>query len=64
MQWVGHLAHMSEKRDAQQNFSQKPKGKRHLEDVSVDGRDMVMCHKDIGQENVSWLYLAQDRELV
>ena len=43
-----------------QNFSQKTLARC----ISVDVRDMMMCLKEIGEESVDCLCLAEDRELV
>jgi len=38
MRWVGHGAHMGERRGIYRVLVGKPEGKSHLEDPGIDGR--------------------------
>jgi hypothetical protein len=38
MRWVGHVAHMWERRGVYRVLVGKPEGKNHLEDLGIDGR--------------------------
>jgi hypothetical protein len=40
----------------------KPDWKRSLEDVGVDGGNIIMGLREVGWEAVDWIYLAQDRD--
>jgi hypothetical protein len=40
MRWAGHVACMVEMRNAYILLVGKPEGRRHLEDVGVDGRTL------------------------
>jgi len=38
MKWAGHVAPMVDGTDAYRDLVGRPKGKDHLEDLSIDGR--------------------------
>jgi hypothetical protein len=38
------------------------KGRDHLEDLGVDGKDIRMDVREIGWEGVQWIHLDQDRD--
>jgi hypothetical protein len=63
MMWVGHAAHMREKRNLYKVFVGKPKGNRPLDRLRHRWKDGIKMHlKEIGWEGVEWIHLAQDRE--
>jgi hypothetical protein len=37
------------------------KGRHHSDDQGVDGRKIIVCLKEIGCENMSWIYAPQER---
>jgi len=55
----GHFARVGEK--CMQGLVVKPRGKKHLENIGLDGRIMSL---ELRWEGVDWIYLAQDRGLI
>ena len=43
MRWVGHEAHMGERRGALQNLVWKLRERDHLEGLDIDGRIILNC---------------------
>jgi hypothetical protein len=65
MRWAGHVARMTEKRDAYMLFMGKSEGKRPLgrpRRMWVDNIRMDLG--EVGWGNVGWIGLAQDRNRV
>jgi len=63
MRWVGHVAHMGERRGVHSVLVGKPEGKIYLEDPGVDGTIIlrwVFRKWDVGV--MDWIDLAQDRD--
>jgi hypothetical protein len=50
---------MGEMRNAYKILVGKPEGRRHSEDLNVDG---IIINVEIGFEGADWIYLAQDRD--
>jgi hypothetical protein len=48
------------KRNVYKILVRKPDGIDHLEDLYVGG-NIKMEHKEVGQEGIDWIHLAQDR---
>jgi hypothetical protein len=61
MRWVGHVARMWEKRNAYSILVGKPEGNRPLGRSRRSWVDNIkMDLKDIGQDRVAWIDLAED----
>jgi hypothetical protein len=63
MRWAGHVAHMTEKRNACNISVGKPQGKRLLRRHKNSWEDNIrMDFKGVGWEGVNWMHLSQDRD--
>jgi hypothetical protein len=53
---------LRERKGAYRVLVERPKGKKHLEDVGVEGRIMLkwICKKQ--DEGIDWIFLAQGRD--
>jgi hypothetical protein len=63
MRWSGHVARMSEKRNAYRILVGKPEGKRPLRRPRrrwVDNIEMDL--REIGCDGMDWIDMAQDRD--
>jgi hypothetical protein len=43
MRWVGHVARTGDRRNAYRVLVGRPAGRKHLEDLGVDGSIMLKC---------------------
>jgi hypothetical protein len=55
MRWAGHVARMGEKKNAYRILVEKPEGKRPLDNIKMDLREIVW-------DGMNWIHLAQDRD--
>jgi hypothetical protein len=59
MRWAGHVAHVGENWNAYRALVGKPEGKRHLEDLDVDGSIILKWNwKEIGWEDLDGISLV------
>jgi hypothetical protein len=63
MRWAGHVARMGETRNAYRISVGMPEGKRPLGRPRRKWVDNIKIDlRDIGQDGVDWIYMAQDRD--
>ena len=63
MRWVGHVAHMGQRRDAYSMLVLKPEGKRHLENPRHRWENNIRTDlKETGWKGVDWIDLVQYRD--
>jgi len=64
MGWVGHVAHMGERRGTYRVLVGKPERRDHLEDPGIDGRIILrwIFRKCDGGGGMNWIYLTQDKD--
>jgi len=62
VRWTGHVARTEGMRNSCIILIRKPDWKRSLEDVGVDGGNIIMGLREVGWEAVDWLHLAQDMD--
>jgi hypothetical protein len=64
MRWAGHVAEMGEKRNAYRILAGKPEGIKPLERQKCRLVDNIkMDLREIGCDDVYWIYMAQYRDL-
>ena len=62
MRWVGHAAHMGERRGVYRVLVGKPKGKRPFERPRHRWEDNIKADlQEVGCGGMDWIELAQDR---
>jgi hypothetical protein len=60
--WVGHVAHLRERRSVYGILVLKPEGKRPLGRPRHRWEDNIKIdHREIGMDGTNWIQLAQDR---
>ena len=63
MSWVGHVAHMGERRVIYRVLVGKPEGKRPLGRPRLRWEDNIMMDlQEVGFGGMDWIKLAQDRD--
>ena len=63
MRWVGHVAHMGERRGVYRVLVVKPEGKRPLGRTRHRWKDNIkMDLQEVGCGGVDWIELAEDRD--
>jgi hypothetical protein len=63
MRWVGHVAHMGERRNSYGILVGKPEGKRQLRRPRHSWEvNIRMDLRGMGWEGVDWMHLVQDRD--
>jgi len=63
MRWVGHVAHMGERRDVYRVLVGKPEGKRLLGRPRHRWEDNIKTDlQEVGCEGMAWIELTQDRD--
>jgi hypothetical protein len=63
MRWLGHVAHMGEKRGAYRIFVGRPEGRRPLRRPRHRWEDNIkMDLQEVEWRGMDWIELAQDRD--
>ena len=63
MRWVGHVAHMGERRDVYRVLVGKPEGRRPLGRPRHRWKANIKMHlQEVGCGSIDWINLAEDRD--
>jgi hypothetical protein len=57
MKLAGHVECMEDMRNAYNILVRKPEGKERLEDLRVDGNNLIMDCKEVVWKGMDWIHL-------